>query len=119
MSKWKYFSDNEIVGLTEDLVFKLERARELYGYPIVITSGYRPPAHNAAVGGVSNSAHETGLAVDIRAPIKSLENAELREKLAWALGAAGFRRVGTYDRHFHADVDKEKPIPAWWAGKSK
>lgn len=36
----------------------LEPIRSLVGSSIVITSGYRPPALNAAVGGVATSEHE-------------------------------------------------------------
>lgn len=47
----------------------LERVRVLLGgKPILISSGYRSPQVNAAVGGVSNSAHLTGLACDFTAP---------------------------------------------------
>ena len=47
----------------------LERARALLGGSVIIlTSGYRSPALNAAVGGAANSAHIHGLAADIIAP---------------------------------------------------
>lgn len=39
--------------------------REAWGKPIVITSGYRCPAHNVAVGGESLSVHLWGLALDL------------------------------------------------------
>lgn len=42
----------------------LDEVREIFG-PLGVTSWYRPPAINAAVGGVSNSQHLTGGAVDI------------------------------------------------------
>lgn len=42
----------------------LEVVRASLGVPLRITSGYRPPAYNAAVGGVPNSAHQYGLAAD-------------------------------------------------------
>lgn len=43
----------------------LDPLRELYGKPIYISSGYRCPRLNKAVGGVANSQHLTGQAVDI------------------------------------------------------
>ena len=47
----------------------LERVRVLLGsHPIHVTSGYRSPAVNAAVGGVDSSAHLTGYAVDFICP---------------------------------------------------
>ncbi len=44
----------------------LETVRMLVGRAIIITSGYRSPAVNAAVGGVPGSAHGSGHACDIR-----------------------------------------------------
>lgn len=44
----------------------LDPLRRLYAAPIIITSGYRCPKLNKAVGGVSNSWHQLGNAADIR-----------------------------------------------------
>ena len=44
----------------------LEVLRERYGKPIIINSGYRSPQLNRKIGGVKNSNHLTGCAVDIR-----------------------------------------------------
>ena len=49
------------------LAAELDRLRELWGSPIKVTSWYRPPAVNARVGGVSNSQHLNGGAVDVYA----------------------------------------------------
>jgi hypothetical protein len=43
----------------------LEPLRDLVGGPILVTSGYRSPAVNAAVGGAANSQHLRGEAADI------------------------------------------------------
>lgn len=42
----------------------LDRIRLLLGHPLEISSGYRSPALNAAVGGVPGSQHAQGLAAD-------------------------------------------------------
>ena len=42
----------------------LDRIREHFGVPVVITSGVRCKAHNANVGGVANSKHLYGKAAD-------------------------------------------------------
>lgn len=47
---------------------KLEAVRFRVGYPLVITSGYRCPKVNNAVGGVENSLHLVGRACDILIP---------------------------------------------------
>lgn len=43
----------------------LDPARRIYGKPIIITSAYRCPLLNQAVGGVKNSWHQRGCAADI------------------------------------------------------
>lgn len=47
---------------------RLEDVRMLLGAPIFITSGYRSPDLNRAVGGQTNSAHLYGLAADFICP---------------------------------------------------
>ncbi len=44
----------------------LDPIRRHYGAPIIVTSGYRCPALNTAVGGVANSHHIMGCAADIK-----------------------------------------------------
>jgi zinc D-Ala-D-Ala carboxypeptidase len=46
----------------------LDRVRLLLGHPLEISSGYRCPDLNAAVGGVPKSQHAQGLAVDFTCP---------------------------------------------------
>ena len=48
---------------------QMEKVREaLGGYPIFVNSWYRNKQVNASVGGVENSAHRKGFAVDFRCP---------------------------------------------------
>lgn len=46
----------------------LERVRTLLARPLIINSGYRSPAVNAAVGGAATSAHLKGWAADFICP---------------------------------------------------
>lgn len=55
----------EIVNLTALVHNVLQPLRTAMGEPIKIGSGYRSPALNKAVGGVSNSQHMTGEAADL------------------------------------------------------
>lgn len=98
-----------------DVVFKLDRAREFFGAPIILTSGYRSPEYNAEHGGVHNSAHTLGLAADVHAP----QDQFMRAKLAWSMALAGFRRLEVCPRHFHVDLDETKPSPACFEGADK
>lgn len=50
------------------LTVTLDRIRAALGHPVVITSGYRSPEVNAAVGGSKTSAHCKGLAADFTCP---------------------------------------------------
>lgn len=53
-----------VVNLTR-LAGVLEQVRTLVGAPIKVSSGYRAPALNKAIGGSATSAHVLGLAADI------------------------------------------------------
>ena len=56
----------EVVGnLTALVEAVLDPLREKYGYPITVSSGYRCPRLNKAVGGEATSQHMTGEAADI------------------------------------------------------
>lgn len=55
--------EQNLIALIENV---LDPLREAYGKPIIVTSGYRCPALNRAVGGASTSQHMTGQAADIR-----------------------------------------------------
>lgn len=69
----------EVVDNLNKLADYLDNIREKVGKPILISSGFRCPVLNKAVGGVSNSQHQKGLAADlICADMESLEKV-LRE----------------------------------------
>jgi len=56
----------EVVAHLDELVENfLDPLRAAYGMPIKISSGYRCPALNKAVGGSTTSAHLTGYAADL------------------------------------------------------
>lgn len=55
-----------VVAITTLCTFLLEPLRQRYGRPIIVTSGYRCPLLNAAVGGATSSQHMRGEAADIK-----------------------------------------------------
>ena len=55
----------EVVDNLNKLADYLDGIREKVGKPILISSGFRCPVLNKAVGGVSNSQHQKGLAADL------------------------------------------------------
>lgn len=54
------------------LLSRVNKLRFAWNKPIIVTSGYRPEASNAAVGGKPKSAHITCEAIDISDPDKEL-----------------------------------------------
>lgn len=62
----------------------LEPLRRHFGVPVVISSGYRSPALNRAVGGVPTSQHRKGEAADIVLPPALSSNPSvLRDWFDW------------------------------------
>lgn len=93
----------------------LDEAREIYGSPIFITSGYRTEAHNSKVGGVSKSSHLKGLAADISDNRDgSKMNSRNRFFMLEALYAVGFNRIGVGNGFIHVDIDTDKPEDVVW-----
>ncbi len=66
----------EISTLLWDMRWLMLLAGVLYGKPIYISSGYRCPRLNKAVGGVAGSQHKTGQAADIQQVKKIMQNGE-------------------------------------------
>ena len=111
-SKYKYFSDNEIIGLDSKLVEMLDKARYIAGVPFKINSGFRTPEQNKKAGGVKDSAHMTGKAVDIACTSDSN-----RWKIITALQSVGFNRIGIAATFVHADIDTTKSANVIWLYK--
>lgn len=98
------------------ILMMLDKARELYGKPMHITSGFRTPAHNEKVGGKmpdengnGGSSHLRGLAVDI-ACTQSRDRFDLIDSLL----EVGFVRLGIADTFIHADIDPDKAQHVIW-----
>ncbi len=119
----KYFKLSEFDGKNEkgeripgtggnmraSTLVKCDILREVLDEPLVVASGYRTPERNAHVGGVKNSSHLLGYAVDW----KNISDEEMIAFLdaAWI---AGFRRFGIMLTSIHTDDDPTKPSPALW-----
>lgn len=56
---------DELNNLNRLIKEVLQPIRDKYGHPIYISSGYRSPELNKAVGGAKNSQHLSGQAADI------------------------------------------------------
>jgi hypothetical protein len=114
----RWFKPSEFRGAFERmdpvLLRMLDATRGFSGRPIVITNAFREG---------EGTAHALGKAVDISdngrgAPIGS----RWRFLVVKAALAAGFTRVGVYDRHIHLDVaseDEGYPAEVIWTGTSR
>lgn len=97
-----------------ELLAALEAFRAAVGAPVIVNSGYRCPAHNAAVGGAKASQHVLGRAADVR--VKGRTPAEL-EAVARAIPA--IRGIGRDDHKgfVHLDVRETPNLAAWCYSK--
>ena len=91
-----------------DHIAKLQQLREDLGSSIRITSAYRCPAHNSAVGGVSSSQHTKGTATDIQ--MSSMDPDEVAD------ACEKFDGLGRYDTFTHIDSRGSK---ARWDNRSQ
>ena len=106
----------DTVMVDEALTVVLQCIREHFGKAVVITSGYRTPAHNAVVGGAKSSQHLLGRAADIRVQGVSVEDvAAYAENLMPDWGGVGRYPVkaGRATGWVHVDTRADK---ARWRG---
>lgn len=97
------------IFIDSDLVNVLQKIRNHFGKSVTITSAYRTPSKNKAVGGTTYSQHLYGLAADIKVKgIAPKTVAAYAEKLMPGKGG-----IGTYPTFTHIDVRATK---ARWKG---
>ena len=92
------------------LISALEQLRAKVG-PIHITSGYRCPDHNKAIGGAPKSEHVLGRAADIVATRFNLLRLLAEVELVEAFRTSG---IGLYPDEGFIHVDVGRPKPARW-----
>ena len=97
------------IFVDSDLVNILQKIRTHFGKSVTITSAYRTPARNKAVGGVAYSQHLYGRAADISVKDTQPEKvASYADKLMPNKGG-----IGTYKTFTHIDTRAAK---ARWHG---
>ena len=89
----------EVVENLKLLCKEVQKLRDEYGKPFIVNSGYRDEEYNKKIGGVKNSNHIKGKAMDIHAPVgSSLRQFLLSKEKAWNGG------FGVYNWGIHLDI---------------
>ena len=97
------------IFVAPELVKVLQKIRTHFGKTVTITSAYRTPTRNKAVGGTIYSQHQYGTAADIKVNgVSPKKVAQYAEKLLPNRGG-----IGTYSTFTHIDVRATK---ARWKG---
>lgn len=95
--------------IKDELLVKIDAAREIAGVPFHVNSGYRCANNNSESGGVAASPHMSGYAADI-----STTDSRTRWLILQAIIAAGFTRIGIGKTFIHADCDPNKDPEVVW-----
>ena len=98
--------------LRSALLTGAQAIRTAYGQPLTVDSGYRNPAHNAAIGGAADSQHMFGTAVDF-ATFGDLAMWNTLHADAWDAGACAEPQNESSLSHVHADW-RSGGCPALW-----
>lgn len=95
----------QVSCLKPQLVSMIKRLETHYRKPVVITSGYRSPAHNRSVSGAKRSLHMSCSAADLQIP--GVSKWEIARQVRTWPGRGG---VGTYchTESIHIDVGPER-----------
>lgn len=94
----------EAKPLSKQILTKYNTLKVVTDCNYIVTSGWRSKVHNKAVGGVPNSMHMIGLALDL-IPLESC----IRSIGAISVIASGiFNGVILYPTHIHVDMGNRK-----------
>ena len=95
------YCDGYPAQMQRGVVELADRAREELKGVGLVSSGLRCPQHNANVGGVSNSRHLNGKAIDLR-----IEGKSARQTLAWVQKQPEVRYAYAIDAYYvHMDIE--------------
>lgn len=96
---------NSLDNMLELIVYCLQPIRDKLKKPMNITSGFRNPIVNRLVGGVSNSQHTNGQAVDFTVP--GMTPAQVVDFIKKS-GIEFDQLINEYDKWTHISYNKNK-----------
>lgn len=92
------------IFIATELVTVLQKIRSHFGKAVTITSAYRTPTKNKAVGGTTYSQHLYGMAADIK--VKGVSPKKVAAYAETLLSKSG--GIGIYSTFTHIDVRSSK-----------
>lgn len=119
-----YFSHDEMkckcgceqAPMSPKFMEMLDELRTRFGRPLIVSSGYRCPAHPIEIKKSKAGAHASAKAVDL-----AVERADAHEVMRIAF-SMGFKRIGVQQkgsgRFIHLDIAEESdgfPSPTVWS----
>jgi len=121
---WRYFKRAEFACrhcgenlILDSFVERLDELRHICGFPLIVTSGYRCPAHNNKVSSTGlNGPHTTGEAVDLLVDRK-LAFTVVKHAIPLGFTGLGFQQKG-HIRFLHLDTLEDvpgQPRPTVWS----
>lgn len=100
---------NSYINMNQKVIDVLDNLTELSGIHFMVNSGYRTLEHNMLVGGIVNSEHTKGNAIDIH-----VSDAATRYIVIKNLLLLNVSRIGVYNLFIHFDVSSVKPQNVIW-----
>lgn len=96
-----------------EFLFKLQVLRDMLGFPLVVTSGYRDPSHPVEARKSTPGQHTLGIACDIQA-----QDGAAAYKIVEAAYRLGFTGIGVaqdsnryrHSRFIHLDIRESTPV---------
>ena len=88
-----------------DFVSALDDLRGVFGFPFIITSGYRSPSHSAEAKKARPGQHAQGIAADIK-----VTGGAQRHAIVSSAIKLGFKGIGVAKTFIHVDMRETEPM---------